>query len=226
MEYPISITQINSAGFYETNVNVYIDYNQDGTFDESTELVASGSTVSTDNVIEDTIQIPLTALNGLTKMRIVMSESATVTACGNYTYGETEDYSVMIGDANPCAAPADAGIASSNYSSVCSGEVAKIFLTGASTGYDLLVQWQNSADGFAWSDLTGATTKSYNVTIVTGEFFRCIISCGASTDTSNIIYVGLKAANLCYCQSAAADSADDDIGKLGKLFLEEATTGS
>lgn len=96
--YPIQITQINSSAFFYTCwVNVWIDFNQNNTFD-ATELVFGAST-GTSNPVSGTVTIPGGALTGTTRMRLVLTEGGTATstvACGTYSWGETEDYLVMI----------------------------------------------------------------------------------------------------------------------------------
>lgn len=103
--YPISVSQINSAGFYTCWVNVFIDYNQDGTFDPVTERVFNGVTVTPTGTVPNpttgTVSIPGTALLGTTRMRVMLREGGTATddPCltgTNLYYGETEDYTVQI----------------------------------------------------------------------------------------------------------------------------------
>ncbi|WDF46769.1 GEVED domain-containing protein [Chryseobacterium sp. KACC 21268] len=94
--YNISITNANSTGYYTGDVAyVWIDYNNDGTFDDSTERTAV-----TVNGITSTgaIVIPATATLGTTRMRVRYSNAGANanTACGTATYGEVEDYSVEI----------------------------------------------------------------------------------------------------------------------------------
>jgi hypothetical protein len=77
-------------------VGVWIDYNQNGTFDslEFTDL-GSGNGVQ----IDSSFTIPLTATVGSTKMRVRVRYNIALTgadACTTYTYGETEDYLVNI----------------------------------------------------------------------------------------------------------------------------------
>ncbi|CAL2103192.1 conserved protein of unknown function precursor containing a type A C-terminal secretion signal. Putative extracellular ribonuclease [Tenacibaculum sp. 190130A14a] len=90
---------IVSAGFsgssYTEFWRVWIDYNQNGTF-ESNELVASGSSSSAAN-LSYTFTVPTTAKIGKTRMRVSMKWNATATACETFSYGEVEDYTVNIG---------------------------------------------------------------------------------------------------------------------------------
>ena len=87
-----------SAGFsgssYTEFWNVWIDFNQDGTFDSS-ELVASGSSSSSANLTA-TFTVPSNAVLGNTRMRVSMKYNAAATPCENFGDGEVEDYTVNI----------------------------------------------------------------------------------------------------------------------------------
>jgi len=88
-----------SAGYagtaYSEYWKVYIDYNQDGDFTDSGELVAS-QTSSSAALLTSSFTVPATAKNGATRLRVVMSDNSGTTSCGTYSYGETEDYTVTI----------------------------------------------------------------------------------------------------------------------------------
>ncbi|MFT3681052.1 MAG: GEVED domain-containing protein [Ferruginibacter sp.] len=82
------------------NVGVWIDFNQDGTF-ERNEFTLVGTGCST--TIFNDISIPTNAKKGLTTMRIRTTADLLVNprthpadACINYINGETEDYAVMV----------------------------------------------------------------------------------------------------------------------------------
>ena len=87
------------AGFvgtaYLEYVKVYIDWNQNGSFADAGEVVASG-TVSSTTAQSVAFTVPATAKTGPTRMRVVMSDNAATTSCGSYSYGETEDYTVNV----------------------------------------------------------------------------------------------------------------------------------
>ncbi len=109
MAFPISIEiGFSSSNTYSGYCEVYIDYNRDGTFTEPNE-VAFGDAYSGAQTISGIVTIPFNAITGLTKMRIVARESAnagSVMPCGTYTWGETEDYNVIIAP----SIPMDAGV--------------------------------------------------------------------------------------------------------------------
>lgn len=81
-----------------SNYKIYIDYNQDGQFDPTTEM-AFGTNVWGQNGSYGQITIPQSATPGTTGMRLVFnrtSDPAAVTPCGTYSYGETEDYMITL----------------------------------------------------------------------------------------------------------------------------------
>ncbi|MBV9963705.1 MAG: M4 family metallopeptidase [Parafilimonas sp.] len=91
-------TLVLTPGFtgssYQEYWTAYIDYNQDGDFADAKERI--GTATST-GVAKIGFVIPAQALNGLTRMRIQMSYGSQVTdPCGVFSYGEVEDYSVII----------------------------------------------------------------------------------------------------------------------------------
>ena len=99
--------------FYSLNSSIWIDFNKDGIFTgtkvgEGSEMVYQGSMVTGDNVLIDSLKIPKTALAGATRMRVRVQRNTggpVLSACDNYSTGETEDYSVNITNAKPDPTP-------------------------------------------------------------------------------------------------------------------------
>jgi len=88
-----------SAGFSSTAFTeywrVYIDWNQNGVFTDAGEQMVSRSSSSAAN-LSTTITVPATAKNGTTRMRMVMKYGAYGTSCETFSYGEVEDYNVIV----------------------------------------------------------------------------------------------------------------------------------
>ncbi|WP_172280355.1 reprolysin-like metallopeptidase [Chryseobacterium sp. LAM-KRS1] len=95
--YTISITPVWASTVYNEAYAVYIDYNKDGDFTDSGELVWSKAG-STTTPVTGSITIPTSATSGSTRMRVMMKYSSVPSSpCGSYTYGQVEDYTVNIG---------------------------------------------------------------------------------------------------------------------------------
>ena len=86
-----------TGGFNNEYTNLWIDFNDDGTFSASEQLLSdwvnTPGTSSSTNVL-----IPGAARNGLHRMRIRETELAGLDACSDagFNYGEAEDYDVTI----------------------------------------------------------------------------------------------------------------------------------
>lgn len=90
-----------SSGFsgsaYTEYWKIWIDYNQNGSF-ESSEVIASGSS-SSSGTLSASFIVPSTATAGATRMRVSMKYNSAQTACETFSYGEVEDYTVVVGQA-------------------------------------------------------------------------------------------------------------------------------
>ncbi|WP_228852014.1 MopE-related protein [Aegicerativicinus sediminis] len=87
----------SGTSFSSDQVIVWIDFNQDGDFEDAGEEVLVTSLKA--SPWEGNITIPETALLGDTTMRIRLhdaNQGANTTPCGNSTYGQVEDYTVNI----------------------------------------------------------------------------------------------------------------------------------
>ena len=92
--YPITLTPgFGSYGSDYEQWKVWIDYNKDGDFYDSNEVVAYGGSYST---LYRNFTVPTTAALGATRMRVAMRYNCVPSACGTYQYGEVEDYTVNI----------------------------------------------------------------------------------------------------------------------------------
>ncbi|MBV6879922.1 GEVED domain-containing protein [Epilithonimonas ginsengisoli] len=95
--YPFSAT-FSGTSYTDDQVLVWIDFNQDGDFDDAGELVLT--TAKKVAPWTGNITIPATAATGKTRMRVRLHDSSlggNTTSCGTSTYGQVEDYSVNIG---------------------------------------------------------------------------------------------------------------------------------
>jgi hypothetical protein len=82
--------------------SVWIDYNGDKDFDDDGEFVYT-SRIATKRQLEAVVTIPASATLGATRLRVRSKYDAAVTSaesCSTLSYGETEDYTIVILDDN------------------------------------------------------------------------------------------------------------------------------
>lgn len=140
---PIRIEKPTS---WTEGLTVWIDYNQNGTFEasERTNIGIPGTLAS----VTGTINVPGTATPGITRMRVRISFGANPTdPCAGVTYGETEDYNVNL---VPCVPVTITG-SPSNTSIACGGNAT---FTATATG---------SLPQYAWEYRTGPSATWQNV---------------------------------------------------------------
>ena len=97
--YNLSVTAGTCGGNFTKCGKVWIDYNQDFDFFDAGEEVFAFGPTSTTQTFNTTVTIPPSATPGTTRMRVVVFETsspANIDPCVAYTWGETEDYSVLI----------------------------------------------------------------------------------------------------------------------------------
>ncbi|REH56478.1 putative secreted protein (Por secretion system target) [Tenacibaculum gallaicum] len=95
-DYSITITPSWSSTIYSEGYSVWIDYNQDGDFTDSGEQVWS-KTASKDTSVTGEFTVPNSVISGETRMRVSMKYNGIATACESFSYGEVEDYKIVIG---------------------------------------------------------------------------------------------------------------------------------
>ena len=142
--YNISVSTDFPSGYsyqYNTWINVFIDYNHDGVFSTTDELAFSSASTSS-NTVTGTVTVPSTGVvTGIpSRMRVAMRESGSQSStgpCGTFTWGEVEDYTVII--VPPI--PEDAGIAGiSPMGTVLTTGPTNIFVDVKNFGTDSLVK--------------------------------------------------------------------------------------
>lgn len=100
--YPISLEGYTGGEFINF-FTVFIDFDQDGTFNTAEEMFEIGSIENSTGVdgqaATGTITVPTTAVLGSTRMRVIKSyETSPVEPCWSYEFGQVEDYTVIIND--------------------------------------------------------------------------------------------------------------------------------
>lgn len=136
--YTITVTPAWTGSAYPEGYAVWIDYNADGDFADTGELVWSKA-ASTATPATGTFTVPATAVNGATRMRVSMKYNGVPAACETFSYGEVEDYTVNIQTGGTTPAPAN--YCSSKGNSVADEYIKNVqfsnlnYASGANAGY-------------------------------------------------------------------------------------------
>ena len=91
----ITITPLWTGTVYNEGYAVFVDWNRDGDFGDAGELAYSRA-ATTATPITGSFNVPAGASAGPTRMRVSMKYNGIPTACESFTYGEVEDYIVVI----------------------------------------------------------------------------------------------------------------------------------
>ncbi len=99
-QYTITVTPTWTGTVYNEAYSVWIDYNRDGDFNDAGEQVWTQSPTKT-TPVSGSFTIPSGAIESSTRMRVSMKYNGVPTSCESFTYGEVEDYTVIIASATP-----------------------------------------------------------------------------------------------------------------------------
>lgn len=140
-------------------VVIYVDWNQDGDFDDPGEQVYSSTAYSN---FSGTITVPDTALTGNTRMRVRTDYyfNGNPPACGSTTYGETEDYTLSVLPATGCILPSGLSVENISNSLVTLNWNAPT-VGDTPQGYDLEIR-SSGAAGSGGAGLVEADSGLHN----------------------------------------------------------------
>ena len=164
----ITITPTWTGTLYNEAYSVWIDYNKNGVFTDAGEQVWSKSASKT-TPVSGTFTVPASALTGATTMRISMKYNGIPSACETFTYGEVEDYTVILVDSAPdTQAPTAPSLTASNANETTvdlswSGATDNVGVTVYDVYKDGSLVTSTSATSYQAIGLTAST--SYNFTV-------------------------------------------------------------
>lgn len=96
--------------------------------------------------------------------------------------------------AGPCTEPPVPGTLGSTHTNACLNEDFTLSLTGGTAGTGQTYQWQISADGVNWTNITGATNPTLTTSQSSTNHYQVIVTCGASSVTSGSVAITTAAA--------------------------------
>ncbi|GAB4049140.1 hypothetical protein GCM10028810_38300 [Spirosoma litoris] len=99
-QLPLTVSLSTCGATKNVVVKAFADWNQNGSFDDAGETLATSSVLANSAQFTTTLTIPTSVTNGqIIKFRLVATETdnaASVAACGLYGNGETQDYLLNV----------------------------------------------------------------------------------------------------------------------------------
>jgi hypothetical protein len=168
-QYTITITPTWTGTVYPEAYSVWIDYNRDGDFGDAGEQVWTQAATTT-SPVSGSFTVPSSAVQNSTTMRVSMKYNGIPTECETFTYGEVEDYAIIIeGSAPDTTAP----IITLNGSSTIELTIGDTYTETGATAIDD-VDGDISANIVIGGDIVdtntaGTYTVTYNVSDTAGN---------------------------------------------------------
>ena len=206
--YTISLTAGGTSSLYNQQFGIWIDLNQNGTFESNEFLFATATPTYSPTSATGTITIPTTAYNGITRMRVESKYGSTAVAnsesCTFSGYGEYEDYNVSItgGTTNPGTA-----VSSSNYTWSPS-----TFLN-TTTGSIVTASNVTATTLYTVTASQGGCSASGNVTLTVNPNATLTLTSVAGTDNQPVC-AGSSLTTITYSVGGGGTSASITSGTL------------
>jgi PKD repeat protein len=175
--YALTLTPGFSGTAYNEYWKIWIDYNKNGSFDDSGELVFDAGAVS--NTVKTGTFTVLASASGSTRMRVSMKYNAAPTSCEAFSYGEVEDYTATFSGVANIAPVAEAN---GPYSGARGANIS--FSSAGSTDSD------GTIASYSWNFGDGSTSTTANPThaYTTAGTYTAVLTVtdnGGLTDTDN-----------------------------------------
>ena len=183
------------TGYSNQDASLWIDLNADMIFDESERLITDYNLANSGQVYTVDFTVPDNVTPGEKRLRIRANwQNSSADPCANFSYGETEDYTVIIGGGAPSAA------FTADVTELCHGD--QVQFTDNSTGNITTWEWTFEGGTPATSTeqnpvVTYDTPGTWDVSLTVGD--------GTTTNTASTAdYI------MVYDDPATPDMPDGD----------------
>src|SRR5690606_25906734 len=234
--YEPTILSVSTAqySFSLQHVHVYIDWNNNGSFEEATETVMDVSTfypgsnfgpgTFTANVTPPPYAVKGTAL----RMRVIGDVAPS--PCYTPSYGQVEDYAVtVIESINGCEGISEQITAEISQETAYSGGEIYLSAIGVLGAIGIEYQWQKSLDGINnWTDIANANTL-FSIINVEGaisdkHYYRLKITCTESQAEyiSSVVFYEIVPE---YCSAGGVNNFSAKINNVVFVDIDNNSTG-
>ncbi|MGV9002958.1 GEVED domain-containing protein [Flavobacterium sp.] len=222
--YTITITPTWTGTAYSEGYAVWIDYNNNGDFNDAGELVWSKA-ASTATPASGSFTVPSSAITGTTRMRVSMKYNGIPTSCETFSYGQVEDYTVNLvegtADTQVPTAPTSLAASGTTQTTTTLSWNASSDNVGV-TGYDIYqgatLLGNVAVTSANITGLTAATAYTFSV--------KAKDAAGNVSSASNTVSVTTLSNSVSYCASQGNSTADEKIGKVVFGTINNASSGT
>jgi len=164
----ITVTPTWAGTVFSEGYSVWIDYNKNGSFTDAGEQVWT-KIASQTTPVSGTFTVPATAVTGSTTMRVSMKYNGIPTSCEAFSYGEVEDYTVVLADLVPdTQAPTAPILTTSNITETTidlswSGSTDNVGVTSYDVYNGITLLTSVTGTSYQVTGLTAATSYSFTI---------------------------------------------------------------
>lgn len=223
--YPVSISLQTG---YTYDVRIFIDFNRNGLYtDPGENLLIGQSTNANPTTLNGNIAIPISALPGLTGMRVIGYDNDGNTPCYNGSYANVEDYVVELVEAPLCTGTPNPGNTVASSVLVCSGGTSNLSLQFFTAGIGITYQWYDDQGPINGANSATYTTPALNAS----QTYYCEVTCtnSQSSGLSNPVTINISNPNGGTASGPGSGSTYQNlgfntVGAEGSLQWQSATT--
>jgi len=190
------ITQGTNASFnvniggWNNYLSIWIDKNNDGVFNQNNELVFKS--LIDEKTHSESLNTQ-TLAPGIYRMRIVAHyDISSVSPCISSSFGEAEDYTIVVNGANSCLGTPNAGTITANPTTANAGSIYSVTSTNYDDKEGLTFVWQRYNETTSNWENFGSSTSEYQALteqvapqgVGTEVKYRLKVTCNNSNQTA------------------------------------------
>ncbi|MEO6169039.1 MAG: GEVED domain-containing protein, partial [Chitinophagales bacterium] len=190
---------VQSGPMFAEGFGVWIDFNNDASFEGTDEFVYASPGFSID-VFSGSVSVPVNpAYVGQHRMRVRCLWNSIIQPgdyCSELGYGETEDYTITIEAQVTCTGVPDPGTLTITPDEFCEpGTVAMLTLTNYPIEPGVIFEWQESLNGTTWNVIPGVTGYTYTTPpLFSSSYYQVKVTCTNSGEEvfTNVVMTTLQ----------------------------------